>query len=231
MESRKGVAEADIWANRRPIGVAIDGSEAARRLADARIPGETAFRPRLPVPRDPREDDVIGQIVGPKAPGLHDAGPEVFQNHVDRAALGHPADDVSTGIRPQVCRHALAIPAIRPPPKRCSRGVEIAKVPERVSLLRRLDLDHAGPKVSEQGRAHVPGHDLAEVENHVAFQRPRSLRHISSWTPRRAPERPAPPTPSREMSASRRECNRLHGSIDRAMHLKCDDTVCVPFPP
>ena len=63
MQARQGVAQGDVWPDRRPIQVAIQVSDASVGLANAGVAGQVRFGARLAVAADPGVDQCILQIL------------------------------------------------------------------------------------------------------------------------------------------------------------------------
>src|SRR5690606_28850045 len=117
-----------------------------RRVARPRRVGAA-----LPVAADPRVDQrrlLAPQRLGPEAPALHRAGPEVLDEHVvlERQAPGQ----LAAARLAQVQRDAALVARDAAPPVRGAALVERAPGPDGIAL-GRLDLDDLGPEVREQG--------------------------------------------------------------------------------
>jgi hypothetical protein len=163
--------------------------EPAHRFHEGAERAPLRVRPFLAEPGDPQHHQPrvdVEQRVGPETPLLHDARPEVLDDHVRvgdelaqqllplRAAevQGDRALVAGDHLPPQAV--ALAVPAVR-----------AGRVAVRV-----LDLEHVGAHVAQQHRSDRCGVDRADVEDLDPVERAaspgrvgRSLQFVHPLTP------------------------------------------------
>ena len=160
-----------------------DPGQRLERAVERRLRRERPQRPeaRRRADDDPRVDGAQTVVVEPEV--ARGAGAEVLGDDV--GALDQPAHDLAARGGAHVDRHAalvaveadveaalgLAVRIVLP-----GRAVERRDEPRRVAL-ERLDLDHLGAEVAEQGGAERPGDEGAEVED----AKPGEGTDVRSW--------------------------------------------------
>src|SRR5262249_22968562 len=155
---------------RRPVGEPGDVAHAAHRLADGGEARPLAIRPGLPVARDAHQDELrvlARKRLPAEVPLLQRAGAEGLDHDV--AVAGEtPRDRLPFGL-PQIERDRLLVARLHVPPER-DAVAHPAPAPQRVTVARRLDLDHLGAEIGESLAAEGPGDQRAELEHPYAGQ-------------------------------------------------------------
>src|ERR1019366_6372951 len=80
--ARQVVRHGDAGPNRRTVGITGEVQQAAEGDAQAVEPGAGGVRARLAEDADADVDEGRVQVLGPQAPFLHGAGPEVLDHHI-----------------------------------------------------------------------------------------------------------------------------------------------------
>ena len=135
-------------------------------------PGCSPHRPVLAVSRDANQDRAaieLLQLIIAEAPFLQRAGAEILDDDV---AFGRkPAQQVAAAVAGEVERHAFLVARFRKPHQRVAAFGVGAETTQRVAGLRRLDLDHLGAELAENGGAVRPRDEGSEIEDADSLER------------------------------------------------------------
>ncbi|GAB3849885.1 hypothetical protein GCM10027610_073830 [Dactylosporangium cerinum] len=159
------VGEAERWQRRRPVGLAGDGREPAHRLGEGAEAGPGRIRAELAKRGDPRDDQArveLEQHVGPEAPALQGARPEVLDQDV---GAGQEAfEQLGAGGTGQVEGDAALVPPEqRPPQRHAVLGGPVAA--GRVTFDGMLDLDDVGAEIPQDGGGQGAGEQGGHVHD------------------------------------------------------------------
>ena len=182
------VADGDPGARGHAVGVARDVAQPAHRLADRAVAGLELHRAGLPEAGDAQDDQPrvdLPQLLGGQSPPLERPAAEVLDEHVGGG------DDVACDAlplrQPQVAGDGLLVAAEHRPPQRLAAGALLAPHPQRVALVRRLELDDLRAEVGEQLAGERAREQLAHLDDAQVGQRARVGRVAHrSRSPRRS---------------------------------------------
>ena len=110
------------------------------------------------------------QLVVRQAQALHDAGPEIFDDHV--GAFKQPLEDLSSPIALEVQCQASLVAVYGKKPRRPVLDERWPHPPVVVAAIGLLHLDHVRTHVGQHHGAHRPRKNLGEVQDYDTGQRP-----------------------------------------------------------
>ena len=140
-------------------------------------PARFGVRARLAVAADPGDDEVgpfLLQLLGPQAPLLQGAGPEVLQQNVGCLEDEPPGQQLAFPPA-QVERDRLLVAGQDRPPEAEALGSDRPPVPHGVAGGGLLDLDDLGAEVAEQLTGERPGHVCPHLDDTDAVRAARPL--------------------------------------------------------
>jgi hypothetical protein len=115
-----------------------------------------------------------------EAPLLQRTGPEIL--HDDVALRRQLPQQLASGVGGEVERDAFLVARLRQPHQRIAALGAGAEPAQRVAGLRRLDLDHFGAELAEDGGAMRSRDEGAEIEDANSVQRSH-VRSFPEWQP------------------------------------------------
>ena len=177
------IADGNAGFHRWPVGKAGNVAQAAHRLADGPKARLRRHRPGLAETRKAHHDQpgVFGRQCIPTKPQLvENAGAKILDHDVGFAR--QMPDDGNTLRMFQIDRDRLFVAGLQIPPEGSS-FIQLAPLTQRITAIRRFDLDHLGTELRHDARSEGAGNESAELKDFEASQRFLLFSHVAQEVP------------------------------------------------